>query len=113
MSVGKEWEIPLRQTQKFCPREFFLAMVALNTPIEENHYLRDIGPFPRYCHMCALKIQAKLGERSEPHTGVFNRDYICRSVGRYVCRGPKCVGGITWPKHVRAQSQFWVVKTDL
>ena len=43
--------------------------------------------------------------------------YICRSfgrsVGRYVCRGPKCVGGITWPKHARAQSQFWAVKSDL
>ena len=26
---------------------------------------------------------------------------------------PKCVGGIMWPKHVYAQSQFWVVKADL
>ena len=38
---------------------------------------------------------------------------IYMSVGRYVCRGPKCVGGIMWPKHARAQSQFWEVKTDL
>ena len=26
---------------------------------------------------------------------------------------PKCVGGIIWPKHAHAQSQFWVIKTDL
>ena len=26
---------------------------------------------------------------------------------------PKCTGGITWPKHVHAQSRFWAVKTDL
>ena len=38
---------------------------------------------------------------------------VCLSVGRYVCREPKCVGGITCPKHARAQSQFWAVKTDL
>ena len=25
----------------------------------------------------------------------------------------KCVGKITWPKHVNAQSLFWVVKTEL
>ena len=25
----------------------------------------------------------------------------------YVCRVQKCVGGITWPKHAHAQSQFW------
>ena len=31
------------------------------------------------------------------------------SVGRYVCRVPKCVGGITC---VHAQSQFRAVKTD-
>ena len=35
--------------------------------------------------------------------------YICR----YVCRVPKCIGDITWPKHVHDQSQFWAVKTDL
>ena len=32
------------------------------------------------------------------------------SVGRYVCRVPKCVGGITC---VNAQSHFCAVKTDL
>ena len=32
---------------------------------------------------------------------------------QYVCHGPKCVGGITWPKHAHVESQFWVVKTDL
>ena len=30
----------------------------------------------------------------------------------YVCHVPKCAGGITWPKHVHAQIQFWVVKTE-
>ena len=24
-------------------------------------------------------------------------------------RGRKCVGGITWPKHMYAQSQFWAL----
>ena len=31
-------------------------------------------------------------------------------VGRYVCRVPKSVGGITC---AHAQSPFWAVKTDL
>ena len=42
-----------------------------------------------------------LGERSEPHTGVFNRDFVfyCRYV---VCRMSvvcqiNCIGGMTWP----------------
>ena len=48
---------------------------------------------------------ALLGERSEPHTGVFNRDF-----GMYVCLVIKCVGGITY---AHAQSLFWAVKTDL
>ena len=39
--------------------------------------------------------------------------YIYMSVGRYVCRVQKCVGGITWPKCAHAQSQVWAVKTDL
>ena len=30
----------------------------------------------------------------------------------YVCRGPNCVGEMTWPKHAHAQSQFWAVKID-
>ena len=44
-----------------------------------------------------------------PHWAVqlrFCVIYLCR----YVCRVPKCVGGITC---VHAQSQFWAVKTDL
>ena len=36
--------------------------------------------------------------------------YVGLSVGnpykQYVCQ--KCVGGITWPKHAHAQSQFWI-----
>ena len=41
----------------------------------------------------------------------ISRD-IYMSVGRYVCRGPKSVGGITWAKRAHAQSQFWAVKSD-
>ena len=52
-----------------------------------------------------------LGERSEPHIGVFNRDFAWY-IYIYVCRGPKCVSGITWAKHAHAQSQFGAVKTD-
>ena len=50
-----------------------------------------------------------------PHWGVQSRFrviYICLSVGRYVCRGPKSVGGITWAKRAHAQSQLWAVKSD-
>ena len=47
MSVGKEWEIPLRQTKKFCPENCGTT----KTPIRKNHYLRDMGPFLRYCHI--------------------------------------------------------------
>ena len=39
---------------------------------------------------------------------------ISRDIYPFVClRKPKCVGGITWPKHAHAQSQFGAVKTDL
>ena len=43
--------------------------------------------------------------------------YVCQFVyGKPIQkkrRMPKFVGGITWPKHARAQSQFGAVKTDL
>ena len=29
----------------------FLGVVALKMPIQKNHYMRNMGPFPRYCHM--------------------------------------------------------------
>ena len=51
MSVGKEWEIPLRQTQQFCPENSFLGELALKTPIQKFFYLHDMGPFRRYYHM--------------------------------------------------------------
>ena len=35
MGVGKEWEIPMRQTQKFYPENCFLGMVALQTHIQK------------------------------------------------------------------------------
>ena len=34
------------------------------------------------------------------------------SVGMYVCRGPKSVGGNTWAKRAHAQSQYCAVKSD-
>ena len=37
---------------------------------------------------------------------------VCMSVCLQKIRMPKCLGRITWPKHVHAQSQFWAVKTD-
>ena len=51
-----------------------------------------------------------LGERSEPHTGVFNRDFAWYIyVGMSVVCQINCVGGITY---AHAQSQFWAVKND-
>ena len=60
-----------------------------------------------YTHIIIYNTIMLLGERSEPHTGVFNRDfalyiYICACV----CRGPKSVGGITWAKRAHAQSDL-------
>ena len=49
-------------TTKVLSRELFLGVVALKTPIQKNHYMRDMGPFPRYCHIymyvciCSLYI---------------------------------------------------------
>ena len=38
---------------------------------------------------------------------------ISRDIYIYSVRcGPKSVGGITWPKHAYAQSQYWAVKSD-
>ena len=34
------------------------------------------------------------------------------SIGMYVCRGPKSVGGNTWAKRAHAQGQYWAVKSD-
>ena len=45
------------------------------------------------------------------HADPCNKSHICVSL--YVHRMSKCIGGITWPKHAHAQSQFGVVKTDL
>ena len=39
----------------------------------------------------------------------ISRDII---ICRYVCRGPKSVGGNTWAKRAHAQSQYWAVKSD-
>ena len=45
MSVGKEWEIPLRQTQKFCPKNcFYRCGSTKNAYTEKSLYARH-GPF--------------------------------------------------------------------
>ena len=36
---------------KVFSRELFLGEVALETPIQKNHFMRDMGPFPRYGHI--------------------------------------------------------------
>ena len=33
--------------------ELFLGVVALQMPIQKNHYMCDKVPFPIYCHICA------------------------------------------------------------
>ena len=51
-----------------------------------------------------------LGERSKPHSGVFNRDINNVLYGmsvKYKKRRRNYVA------HAHAQSQFWSVKTDL
>ena len=48
-------------------------------------------------------------ELARPIMGTIFLVYICI----YVYRMSKCVGGITWPKHGHAQSQFGPVKTNL
>ena len=37
-------------------RELLVGVVALQTPIQKNHYMRDMGPFPRYCHIIMVHI---------------------------------------------------------
>ena len=36
---------------KVLSRELVSSVVALKTPIQKNHYLRDKGPFARYSHI--------------------------------------------------------------
>ena len=67
--------------------------------------------------LTSLEISQNHLENEASHTtGLFNRvfdNYMCMSVCRFVygkpiqniCM-PKCVGGITWPKHAHAQSQL-------
>ena len=56
-----------------------------------------------YFNACHLQIvivgiyMQLMGERSEPLTGGVQSRFRVICVGRYVCRGPKCVGGIKWP----------------
>ena len=45
-----------------------------------------------------------------PHWGVQSRFRVIYIYS--VCRGPTCVGGITWAKHAHAQIQFGAVKNQ-
>ena len=56
--------------KKVLSRELFLGVVALKTPIPQNHYLRDKVPFRKSGHIC---------------------------VGMSVVCQINCVGVITWP----------------
>ena len=56
-----------------------------------------------------LLLLLLLGERSEPHTGVFNWDFAWYI---YLCLSYVKSRGITWIKHAHAQSQYWAVKSD-
>ena len=38
--------------KKVCLEKCFLGVVALPMPIQKNYYMREMGPFPRYCHIC-------------------------------------------------------------
>ena len=69
----------------------------------------------KYINLATSAIQHVINWASEasPTLGCsieISRD-IYVLVGRYICRVPKCLGGITWPKHAHAQGQFWAVKT--
>ena len=67
---------------KVLSRELFLGVVALKTPIPQNHYLRDKVPFLKSGHI--LKTQNKnMGERAKfPFQG-----------GQIVSRGPDSFKG--------------------
>ena len=41
----------LETNTKVLSGELFLGVVALQTPIQKNHYMRKTVPFPRYCHI--------------------------------------------------------------
>ena len=58
------------------------------------------GLTPLMCSKGCVKIHAFEVER-------VRYNYVCR----YVCCGPKSVGGFTWPKHMHAQSLFCKVKS--
>ena len=61
----------------------------------------------------SLVLSSNWASKASPTLGCsieISRD-IYMSVGRYVCRGPKSVGGITWAKRAHAQSQYWAVKS--
>ena len=50
MSVGKEWEIPLRQTQKLLSIELFFRRSSTTNTYIENH-MHEMGPFLKYGHI--------------------------------------------------------------
>ena len=82
-------------------------------------WIMIIGERARHSQVCSIENRGYIYNilyiigraKRAPHLGVQSRFrviYICR----YVCRGPKSVGGITWAKRAHAQSQYWAVKSD-
>ena len=64
MSIGKEWEIPLRQTHKFSP-----SVVALKTHIQKNHYLCDIPGTVTYLLSASGHSACDLSESGPSESG--------------------------------------------
>ena len=54
MSVGEVWEIPLRKTLKVLSEQLLLGVVALQMPIQKNHYMHEMGPFPSMVTYCEI-----------------------------------------------------------
>ena len=57
-----------------------------------------------------FKLRARSPHNGNNFSSIYM--YVGMSVGMYVCRGPKSVGGNTWAKRAHAQSQYCAVKSD-
>ena len=85
-------------------------------PIFHGSYLYLHSPLASENTMLLVKYLAIF--LSDSCNKSYNYMYVCMSVclreNHTKIHMPKCVGRIiTKPKHAQAQSQFWVVKTDL
>ena len=60
---------------KVLSQEMFFFGVVLKMPIEKNHFLRDMGPLPRYCHIF-FKRKACWGSLVWPNSFKFSRGQL-------------------------------------